>query len=87
MPEITHKIITFCPSKEGDTDADSNTKAAAKREAQAQVESVEGAGYYYFHSALLLGSRLLNRALNWYTGLLHLAPKDKAKIYRAMSLL
>ncbi len=75
-----------CTSKEDNTDADSDTKAAARRETEAQVESVEGAGYYYFHSALLLGSRLLNRALNWYTGLLHLAPKDKTKIYRALSL-
>ncbi len=75
-----------CAREADDEDAGSTSRDAARREAQAQVESIEGSGYYCLHSVLLLGSRLLTRALNWYTGLLHLAPKDKAKIYRALSL-
>lgn len=48
--------------------------------------SVEDSTTFYWNSFLLLGGRLLNRTLDWYNGLFSLTPRDKAKMYRNISL-
>lgn len=68
-------------SKEGAAAAHSSTGAAVNR-TENEFESVDGSSSYLWHSFLLLGGRMLHRALDWYTGFFNLTSKDEAKLYR-----
>jgi tetratricopeptide (TPR) repeat protein len=57
-----------------------------EQEASPAKESTEPSPMFYIHSLLLVGGRLLSRMLDFYNSLFDLTHRDRAKIYRNISV-
>ena len=55
-------------------------------EAAAAKESADPSPMFYIHSLMLVGGRVLSRMLDFYNNFFDLTHRDKAKIYRNISV-
>jgi len=78
--------------QEAETEGEINEipKSRKGRRKEAEVspakESSEPSPMFYWHSLLLIGGRVLSRMLDFYNGFFDLTHRDRAKIYRNISI-
>lgn len=73
----------------GEEAKDTSKSRKAKRKTSEAVQTGEGSDptpMFYLHSLLLIGGRVLSRLLDFYNSFFDLSGRDRAKIYRNISI-